>query len=64
MLHDLKAHQAGSLQALYFRLADLLHFDVELIFCDTASLYFEIGEIDPGEDAANNDFISHYFLQT
>jgi len=36
-------------QALYFRLADLLHLDVELIFYDTTSLHFEIDEIDQGE---------------
>jgi len=45
----LEAHQEEMKQALYFRLADLLHLDVELIFYDTTSLHFEIDEIDQGE---------------
>jgi hypothetical protein len=44
----LEAHQDGIEQALYFRLADLLHLDVELIFYDTTSLHFEIDEIAQG----------------
>jgi hypothetical protein len=46
----LEAHQDGIEQALYFRLADLLNLDVELIFYDTTSLHFEIDEIDQGHD--------------
>jgi hypothetical protein len=44
----LEAHKDGIEQALYFRLADLLNLDVELIFYDTTSLHFEIDEIDQG----------------
>jgi hypothetical protein len=33
----LEAHKEGIEQALYFRLAELLHLDVELIFYDTTS---------------------------
>lgn len=35
-------------KALYFRLADLLNLDVELIFYDTTSVHFEIDEEDQG----------------
>lgn len=44
----LEAHKEGIEQALYFRLAALLHLDVELIFYDTTSLHFEIDEMDQG----------------
>jgi Transposase DDE domain len=44
----LEAHKEGIEEALYFRLADLLHLDVELIFYDTTSVHFEIDEIDQG----------------
>src|ERR671914_2278343 len=44
----LEAHKDGMEQALYFRLADLLNLDVELIFYDTTSLHFEIDEMDQG----------------
>jgi hypothetical protein len=44
----LEAHKDGIEQALYFRLADLLNLDVELLFYDTTSLHFEIDEIDQG----------------
>ena len=44
----LEAHKDGIEQALYFRLADLLNVDVELIFYDTTSLHFEIDEMDQG----------------
>ena len=44
----LEAHKDAIEQALYFRLADLLNLDVELIFYDTTSLHFEIDEIDQG----------------
>jgi transposase len=46
----LEAHKDGIEQALYFRLADLLNLDVELIFYDTTSLHFEIDAIDQGQD--------------
>jgi hypothetical protein len=44
----LEAHKDGIEQALYFRLADLLNLDVELIFYDTTSLHFEIDAMDQG----------------
>jgi Transposase DDE domain len=44
----LEAHKDAIEQALYFRLADLLNLDVELIFYDTTSLHFAIDEIDQG----------------
>jgi Transposase DDE domain len=44
----LEAHKDGIEQGLYCRLADLLHWDVELIFYDTTSLHFAIDEIDQG----------------
>jgi hypothetical protein len=44
----LEAHKEDIEQALYFRLADLLHCDVELIFYDTTSLHFDIDEMDQG----------------
>ena len=40
-------------EALYFRMADLLNLDVELIFYDTTSLHFEIDEEDSGEGEEN-----------
>jgi hypothetical protein len=47
----LEAQKEDLEQALYFRLADLLNLDVELIFYDTTSLHFETDEIDQGEGA-------------
>jgi len=44
----LEAHKEEMEKALYFRLADLLTLDVELIFYDTTSVHFEIDEIDQG----------------
>jgi hypothetical protein len=44
----LEAHKEGIEEALYFRLADLLHLDVELIFYETTSVHFAIDEIDQG----------------
>ena len=44
----LEAHKERIEQALYFRLADRLNLDVELIFYDTISLHFEIDEVDQG----------------
>ena len=49
----LEAHKDDLEQAIYFRLADLLHLDVELIFYDTTSLHFEIDEIDCGQGEAD-----------
>ena len=43
----LHAHQAALEEGLYYRVADLLNLDVELVFYDTASLHFEIAGEDP-----------------
>src|SRR5215831_19212123 len=47
-MDGLEAHTDGIAQALYCRLADLLHLDVELSFYDTTSLHFESDEMDQG----------------
>jgi hypothetical protein len=44
----LEANKEPIEQAIYFRMADLLNADVELIFYDTTSLHFEIDEEDVG----------------
>jgi hypothetical protein len=44
----LEAHKDGIAQALYCRLAALLHLDVELIFYETTSLHFASDEMDQG----------------
>ena len=44
----LEENRAVLEEALYFRMADLLNLDVELIFYDTTSLHFEIDEEDTG----------------
>ena len=43
----LHAHQAALEEGLYYRMADLLNLDVELVFYDTTSLHFEIADEDP-----------------
>ena len=43
----LHGHKAALEEGLYYRVADLLNLDVELVFYDTTSLHFEIA----GEDA-------------
>ena len=45
----LHAHQAALEEGLYYRVADRLNLDVELVFYDTTSLHFEIADED-GED--------------
>jgi hypothetical protein len=35
-------------QAIYFRMADLLKLEVDLLFYDTTSLHFEVDEEDRG----------------
>jgi len=47
----LARHQEQIEEELYWQLADLLNLDVDLIFYDTTSLYFEIDEEDRGEEA-------------
>ncbi len=44
----LEAERESIEQAIYFRLADLLNLDVDLIFYDTTSLHFEVDEEDAG----------------
>jgi transposase len=49
----LERHKEPIEQAIYFRLADLLNVDVDLIFYDTTSLHFEIDEEDEGLSYSN-----------
>jgi hypothetical protein len=42
----LETHKAEVEKALYFKMADLMNADVDLIFYDTTSLHFEIDEED------------------
>jgi len=44
----LEANKQPIEKALYFRLADLLNLDVEIVFYDTTSLHFEVDEEDHG----------------
>ena len=44
----LEENKATIEEAIYFRTADLLNVDVELIFYDTTSLHFEVDEEDGG----------------
>lgn len=44
-------HKEEVEREIYFKMADLLDADVDLIFYDTTSLHFEIDEEDEGEDA-------------
>jgi hypothetical protein len=42
----LEAHKAELEKALYFKMADLMNADVDLIFYDTTSLHFEVDDED------------------
>lgn len=44
----LEAHKEAIEKEIYFRVADLLNLDVELVFYDTTSLHFEVDEEDQG----------------
>ncbi len=44
----LEANKEAIEKALYFRMADLLNLDVEIVFYDTTSLHFEVNEEDRG----------------
>ncbi len=44
----LEANKAAIERGIYFRMADLLNLDVDLVFYDTTSLHFEIDEEDQG----------------
>jgi len=46
----LEAHKEALEKAIYFRVADLLNLDVELVFYDTTSLHFEVDEEDRGTE--------------
>ncbi len=61
-LHDLyramdvlEAHREAIEEALYFRLADLLNLDVDLVFYDTTSLHFEIDDMDTEPSRGNHE---------
>ena len=49
----LEAHKEEIERAVFFRTADLLNVDVDLIFYDTTSLHFEIDEEDQGTQVGN-----------
>lgn len=44
----LEANREAIERAVYFRMADLLNLDVEIVFYDTTSLHFEVDEPDRG----------------
>lgn len=48
-MNFLEANREVLEEAIYFRTADLLNLDVELVFYDTTSLHFEIDEEDEGD---------------
>lgn len=50
----LEANKEALEQAIYFRMADLLNADVELVFYDTTSLHFEIEDEDAGVGAGDS----------
>jgi transposase len=45
----LEEHKAEIEKAIYFKMADLMNADVDLIFYDTTSLHFEVDEEDQSE---------------
>ncbi len=49
----LEAHKEEIERAVFFRTADLLNVDVDLIFYDTTSLHFEIDEEDQVDSSGN-----------
>ena len=49
----LEANRAAIEERLYYRLADLLNLDVDLVFYDTTSLHFEIDEADTAAQTGN-----------
>ncbi len=51
----LVAHREAIEEAVYFRVADLLNLQVDLIFYDTTSLHFEVDEEDPGRAEESED---------
>ena len=51
----LEAHREVIEERLYYRLADLLNLDVDLVFYDTTSLHFEIDQADEADGVGNQD---------
>jgi hypothetical protein len=51
----LEAHREVIEESLYYRLADLLNLDVDLVFYDTTSLHFEIDEADESDGVGNQE---------
>ena len=49
----LEANKDAIEQAIFYRVADLLNLDVEVIFYDTTSLHFEIDDEDNGDKEGN-----------
>jgi hypothetical protein len=49
----LEAHREAIEERLYYRLADLLNLDVDLVFYDTTSLHFEIDDNDEADRVGN-----------
>lgn len=49
----LEAHREVIEESLYYRLADLLNLDVDLVFYDTTLLHFEIDESDEANGLGN-----------
>jgi len=49
----LEANKDAIEQAIFYRVADLLNLDVEVIFYDTTSLHFEIDDEDEGDPDGN-----------
>lgn len=52
-INFLEANKEAIEQAFFYRVADLLTLDVEVIFYDTTSLHFEIDEPDCGDRDGN-----------
>ena len=48
----LEEHKAEVEKAIYFKMADLMNADVDVVFYDTTSLHFEIDEEDEQQDYA------------
>lgn len=46
----LEAHKDAIEKAIYFRTADLLNLDVDLVFYDTTSVHFEVDQEDVGKE--------------
>jgi hypothetical protein len=51
----LEANKEAIEKAIFFRVADLMNLDVELVFYDTTSLHFEIDEEDKGPYPGNKE---------